>query len=147
MKNKDIKPYLPYYIGQKAEATSLEGAVSKVTIDYQLLNDWDGWHERIKPILRKLSSMTEEEAKEFFDLHKTAIVTKVKANGPNGVTVEYKWIHDDPDIFTEDGYCYSEVGARTAGQFTVDKTHYLLSKGFWLFGDDWFEEGLIIEKK
>jgi hypothetical protein len=58
---KNIKDYLHLYIGCRAEATTVEGAVSNVAISYTLLHDWDGWLERIKPILRKLSSMTEEE--------------------------------------------------------------------------------------
>lgn len=28
-----------------------------------------------------------------------------------------------------------------------EQYHYLISKGYWLFGNDWFDEGLIIDKK
>lgn len=60
-----------------------------------------------KPLFRKLSSMTEEEA------------------GHLG---------------------YHSISQNGGRMYDAQSFQYLLSKGFWLFGDDWFDEGIIIDK-
>lgn len=84
--------------------------------------------EFIKLRLRRLSSMTEEEARKLIELRGYPEVTNIQfQNG--GVTF------DHPGFNT-----YINFEGFNPGQFS-----YLLSKGFWLFGDDAFEKGLIID--
>lgn len=134
-----------YAIGVIAGYTESEAEPGKFIVITEAFTEH--YAEDVKLIVRRLDSMTEEEAKEFFNLHKTAIVYNIKPYKINGVTVEYKWIHDDPTVRTEDGYCYSEVGASIEGSFTFDKMQWLLSKGFWLFDPSAFDKGLIIDSK
>jgi hypothetical protein len=70
---KDIKDYLPYYIGQLAEISNLSQRMiaygfedGQVKINGYLIDTLEKEDAfTIKPILRKLSSMTEEEIKEL----------------------------------------------------------------------------------
>lgn len=123
--SKDIKEYLHYYLGQQFMMTKpayhavhefglssdTPFAMSGKFADYF---HGDAVSAEVKPILRKLENMTEEEA----------------INGGWSSLGHFKH------------YCQGNNGA-----FHPEDFHYLLSRGFWLFGDDWFDEGLIIDKE
>lgn len=77
-----------------------------------------------KPLFRKLSSITEEEASECYH-H--------QMGGSYAVT--------NPKHALQ-GHFFPD----TSVQQMALGVGYLLSKGFWLFGEDWFDEGLILDK-
>lgn len=116
-----IKDFLPYYLGcdlllENTLVVKLYGfqnglpvILNKKTFETAVCNDLS----YIKPILRKLSSLTEEEGIPLFGIDKY-------------------W-----DVVTQEGDCKT---------FTPDAFHYLLKQGFWLFGQEAFQKGLIIEK-
>lgn len=94
--------------------------------------------ERIKPILRKLSSMTEEEIKFLFNCE------QMVAEGVTDISVsvsipliEIKWKNKG-----EAEFCYYHQGLN---QLSPRQFHYLLSKHFDLF--DLIDDGLAIDKE
>ena len=104
----DIKPYLPYYVGQDFNITGgsefyqahrLIGKTITIDSGHISLIQKDILQGTLH--LRRLSSLTETEA--------------------------YRSVNFD---------------RLSASQF-----HYLLSIGLWLFGDEYFTDGLIKEKK
>lgn len=110
-----------------------------------------GWRSgirlnRVKLILRRLDSMNNDELKEVliknFDpssmdiveqvITKAAFVKNVKSNQPALVYIE--------NSTGKKAMYYFDINALSSNQFL-----YLLSKGFWLFDDQAFDEGLIID--
>lgn len=77
--------------------------------------------KEIKPILYSLSDLTEEHAKEFQN------ITNCEK--------------EDLDIFKGGTFHLSTINDWAFG------VQYLLSKGYWLFGDEAFDKGDIIDKK
>lgn len=80
-----------------------------------------------KPLFRKLSSMTEEEAIQYVQ---GEFGNDSVYNGPSGW--EDDWLSG---IIKTARFKQSPEGFRV-----------LLKQGFWLFGEDWFDEGLILDK-
>lgn len=119
----DIKSVIHLYIGCDCEIQpfDIKYRAKFLGIDYPNvrvrtpgdLASTEYHNERIKfkLIVRRLSSMTEEERSEYELL--------------------------SPPYFSGD----ERMKINAWG------TAYLLSKGFWLFGDDAFDEGLVIEAK
>lgn len=118
---KDIKDYLPLYIGVQCEMGSEDDKRIKTLtgVDYGLYV-YEGIFgfqkcaiELIKPILRKLSDMTDEEIKEL-------------ASMPSGLPIT--------------------ISAEPTQSILnwADRTRYLLSRGFDLF--NLIPEGLAIDK-
>ncbi len=107
---KNIAEYLPYYIGQQATVKFRLGTlirspkVEETTINAHHL-EAISCYEYIKPHLRKLKDMTEEERKELFDLFMNKI--------PKGLSI----------------YLFEKSETWAAIQ-----THYLIKQGFDLFG-------------
>ncbi len=136
---QSIAPYLHLYLGQQAY-WSIEGAKSTYhkVIDYDMLQDAD----YITPILKRLSDMTEEDAKEYFELPTTAEIIDVDRR-ESSVWFSYR----DPKFAIEDGYFHSSVGISENDRLTSDQFIFLLKKGYWLFGDEAFDKGLIIDAK
>ena len=91
-------------------------------------------HDQIKPILRKLSSMTESEAKELAHIY-------------TGDTITYTRIHEGQIIFNYLVGDQVEENVFDIDIVNADCFTWLLSKGFWLFDERAFSEGLIIEAK
>lgn len=101
------------------------------------------YHEsQVTPILRPLSDMTEEEAKEFFETGASSTILN-KRIVKSGVLFEYSWVSDNPERNNADGFSYSEVGMSFAPQLNAAKFRWLLSKGFDLF--NLIPDGLAID--
>lgn len=125
---KDIKDYLHLYLG--CEATTDSGLIGNlITINHEAsiaiirINPEAGqtiskMYSEIKPILRKLSSMTDEEIDEVWHSHEPQDV----------LTMNYS-----------DGRNVRKVS------LTAERTRYLLSRGFDLFG--LIDSGLAIENQ
>lgn len=63
---KTIKDYLPFYLGCKVETHTRYGII---ILSGHLIDEVNkGMFSKIQPLLRPLSSMTEEERQEFIDL-------------------------------------------------------------------------------
>ncbi len=139
---KDITPYLKYYIGQECEYTNksaLPGERFLLTNGTILFAS--GNQEQFKLILRKLSSMTEEEAMEF--VRCSSFYSNTKHNlklqeiyrGSVHFEVQYDGVRRSWD-----------KQQSLHGNYSPEHVHYLLSKGFWLWDESYFTDGLIIEK-
>lgn len=78
----------------------------------------------VNPILRRLSSITEEEKLSWYEqkYSNSTLSTRVKIQ-----IIDYI-LNSVPLTFDSDSF------------------HWLISNEFWLFGDQYFNEGLIYEK-
>ena len=124
MKEKKLSDYLHLYLGCEFKIQYISDRFKAHTIskpnDVRILTPTILYLIQegdivIKPILRRLSSMTEEEAIEF-DILIPWTSTLTGKRSWNSVRFPSRHL---PEVF---------------------------KKGFWLFGDDWFDEGLIIDK-
>lgn len=147
--SKDISQYLHYYLGQDCEITAPD------RIPYEGMEKINlYWIERvgrhggkIKPVLRKLESMTEEEVRWYFDSIKR----------PDDELDNFEWVTEQNGQPVDHPHwimwCKDQTWARhgyvlggSEERYEPKQLHYLLSRGFWLFGNDWFDEGYIIDK-
>lgn len=162
----NIKDYLKYYIGCRVLADDkdygdfLGGALVPNEVDqiyYDIhLDEWpegeimpfnDDMSEdcRIKPILRRLEDMTEDEAINLVSFPVGYEILKVFKE-PQGITFDYKWRDSNPKLNNDDGYSYSGTGVSFRSKhWTPIQFHYLLSRGFDLFG--LINAGLAIDSK
>lgn len=113
---------------------------------------------RIKPILRKLSSITEEEAIDIYTLERDNALHHPTDDHdvrktPNGFIVVRL---DLIDVHIHIGYeaqiwkTIQPIGKKPFFEQVNNWPaifHYLLSKGFWLWHPEAFDKGLIIEKQ
>jgi len=134
----DVTLYLKYYLGCDVEVTyedengnmclKSEGTLSwdhNENSEWILCDEIDestGFEFKMK--LRKLSSMTKEEARECWHL----------CGGSYGVT--------NPKMALIDRTFKAEFWQ----QQWATAFHYLISRGFWLWDETCFERGLILEK-
>lgn len=164
---KDIKDYIHLYIGCEVLALDpyseneqamgyLTGIHGEYGPEIQFIIDGNAEespeypnYENVKPILRKLSSMTEEEyaycgkfgfgasrkeywLQQFEQFENRPVEGQGKKSGiKNPETKKVK---------VREGLNLSHY------TFAPEAFLYLLKKGFWLFGHDWFDEGLILDK-
>lgn len=149
----EMKEYLKYYIGCEAVFDNRKWLIDFYDVRQNIVRlrrTDDGypkynevWPNEMKIVLRRLSSITEEEVQEIAKMEGL-----VNANAE-----KYKaWWQLQDDSYTIRICFWGEIElmkdgriCRLGKQFPI--THYLLSRGFWLFGDEAFEKGLIIEKK
>ena len=149
---KELKDYLHLYLGcdcrlDNKETGKLIGFDSRLhdaelemvcyTIWLDKENDWSVYNDdknlgRIKPILRPLNNMTEEEIGNFFDLNVDAQVVMGNFNSPF-FQVEYI------DDYGERTYEHQYIT-----QLKPEQYRYLISKHFDIFG--LIESGLAIDK-
>lgn len=148
---KDIRHYLHYYLGQQCTHDEETGIITAKLIEYVL----SGRMSNVKPILRKLSSMTEEELLSLIML----AVPKHQKDAPTPEDYDLEIFRNDGGNMVDGNV---EIGAQYScgcyvGQITVtdcgtihfydeekdvfvvyynapELYHYLLSKGFDLFG-------------
>lgn len=138
--SKDIFEYLHYYIGQTAMHPGLKNPQAITGRWAQSMREK---RIQVKPILRKLESMEDKEAIELAKFvtdpryHKHIQIFQIKPNKIDFMDGTM-WQGDGVEEYND---CEILFNYLSAAQF-----HYLLSRGFWLFGDDWFDEGLIIDK-
>lgn len=169
--SKDISQYLHYYLGCDWQVTQLSGefasgAYGTSYFNSLLLRELALGNVTIKPILRKLESMTEEEMMSLL----LCLIPDDMEDKPDADEHDLEMFYNDGGLFVDDDVA---VGANYScrcyeGQIAVTKCgdinlynedgkqervfnqiagfHYLLSRGFWLFGNDWFDEGIIIDK-
>lgn len=154
----DIGPYLKYYIGQQAQCfNGLEhertGQIVEVSINSGTDNPVEvkcpsvkypgkafsylkyDWFE-VKPILRPLSDMTEEEAVEVAKLSEwEPHFRDVKVERTQYGDLVVRW-----DGCLEGGEVFNATGAEF---YCQEQFHYLLSRGFDLF--NLIESGLAID--
>lgn len=125
---KKIEDYLPHYMGCLIvrEGVTISSVLTHAQLAY--ISEFKIWNE-IKPILRPLSDMTEEEKLEFQEL------CHLEKESLGCITVSW-------DVLTEK----IELGTAhltNVFQWTIG-VKYLLSKHFDLFG--LIEAGLAIDK-
>lgn len=136
---KKIWDYMPYYIGQECrwgpkskDGYYLDYYFAKIT--YQLSVSPPPRFPIPQPILRKLSDMTEEEAKELLRIrHPKGIYER-----HSSLCIDYYW--QEGHLPQGKKYEYQ----MDLSEATPDQFHYLLSRGFDLFG--LCEAGLAIDK-
>lgn len=120
--DKDIRDYLKYYIGQEAKMPGYT-----VIISHSLLADEHAMkHWAIRPILRKLESMTEEECLELQRLSPFFIEG-----------TDEKYIKNRLHVIKEGMIAFRNL--------LPERFHYLLSRGFDLW--NLIDAGLAIDKE
>jgi hypothetical protein len=139
---KDIRSYLHLYVGCECEA-SQEGVkfTYNIKITPELLCDYD-W---IKPILRPLSDMTEDEAVEFIHLKHRSILCNIDRTEVTKIIFGESKNIIHFTYFKKRG-CGAEGGGQTyyVNQSDPEQFMFLLSKGFDLF--DLIPAGLAIDR-
>lgn len=110
----DISKVIHLYLGCQCIRIDDDGIERKFWLNAYNLNYYRSCLSELKPILRKLDSMTPKEIVEYEKTMELRPATSSLAIMVN---------HETPETFL-----------------------YLLSKGFWLFGDQAFEDGSIINK-
>lgn len=115
--------YFRYYIGQKVKW--IEGTTVTLTVDlFANIEKEEVWDD-FTLLLRPLSTLTEEEAKELVRLVDPAIVEITRIQE---VEIGYLTPYGNPD---DERYEWIGMQMET---FTPAQFHFLLSKGFDLFG-------------
>jgi hypothetical protein len=102
-------------------------------------------YNQVKPILRPLSDMTEEEAKIYFGISESAEVYKKNMYDDHSEFL-YRWEDRRRKYNTSDGMAHSAVGIAhncENADMTPTQFLFLLSKHFDLFG--LIEAGLAID--
>lgn len=170
---KDIREYIHYYVGCEIQGDSGQVTLSKILgIDHKgnvICSDHqyktphsDKTFTRpilhrlpnmVKPLLYRLEDITEEHKKELWQLvfKRTFPETgQILWYAEKSLTADPRWV-----LMSGVERLGIEIGGDVWADSDLSKwkfnphlvTHYLLSKGYWLFGSDWFDEGLIIDKK
>lgn len=128
---KKIEDYLHLYLGCEVK---VPGAIAQLTAG--LLADWDFLHHGIKPILRSLIDMTEEEAREYAFLY----MKRLGRDVPVKVSIE----NDAVKVTVgNENHCAVLWPEGSYGQ-KPESLRYLLSKHFDLF--NLIPEGLALDK-
>jgi len=136
----DIKQYLPYCVGRRASFRDIEtNSATDAILTYDALSIYaEDKDYTIIPHMRKLSSLTEEEAKELLKRDKDHI------EGNN-----YGWMAIKPDrvTCTVKSQKYDSFTARVYfNSMNGDQFHYLTTIGIaWWATDDMWESGALIE--
>lgn len=162
-----MNDYLHYYIGQPCLTSDrLFKKPAEGTITGNLLQQsgfFDGGPAgRVKLILRRLHSITKEEALELLNIlwyptskQKIMEVRPKQDRLWSGTAYYFSWLEDELCMVLD----IPRHGIRlrrwsSAYQEVIDipiynifnATEYLLKKGFWLFGDEHFDSGEIIDE-
>lgn len=144
----NIKDYLHYYIGQKyrTKYVDLDGPNHWLILTAKRLDKLDDLSiEWVQLALRKLEDMTDQEAFDLCEFQWPVEVTKY-IRAQRGVVVEFRRKHSDPEMNNADGYTYSAKAINWGlNHWTTYQFHYLLSRGFDLFG--LIPAGLAIDAK
>lgn len=154
---KDISQYIHYYLGCECMVDGRKGTIEGVSTrnagcsgDNPLIYFEDGDVsagetdiEDVKPILYRLEDITEEDAIELVKLS----AWKQYGEHPHGrVYTTYKNPFGQIVVSWGDGLREKKVPA-SKEVFSPEEFNFLIKKGYWLFGSDWFDEGLIIDRK
>jgi hypothetical protein len=141
---KEIKDFLPYYLNvadviidsvtDQFKTHFGHAPGHKTQLGPMLYAIVLEGHIVVKPILRKLNSMTEEE------LLKSANIL-----GTCTHLSDYAKIAQAKELLTTNRLYNHQTNL--PGIAWIRLTHYLTQQGIWLFGDEAFDNGLILEKK
>lgn len=135
-----IVEYLKYYVGRQATLYQPQYCRTiNVKVNGRNLNDG-----LLKPIVRRLSSMNDEEAKELcLFLHPRKTIDDIEV-----------WSVTEEKLHYSDGSKWYGYGVEELndlyiifGELSPEQFHYLLSKGFWLWDNSAFDKGLIIDSE
>jgi hypothetical protein len=144
---KEIRDFLPYYIGQECiytDKAALPGEKFILTMGNLLwaVNSADQFHLST----RKLNSMTEEEAVEFIHRKHASILCNIDRTEITKVSFGETKNIINFSYFKRRGSS-AEAGSKTyyVNQSDPEQFHYLLSRGFDLF--QLIDNNLAIEKK
>lgn len=131
----NVKDFLPYYIGCQCITKSYDGIKKERTISFQLFGEMAltgkfGYHiESVKPILRRLDDMKEEEAKHLLRFKPEHEILKCEKTDKY-ISFQYRWL----DSIYDSGYGYSERALGFHQLWKPQDFHYLLKQCFDLFG-------------
>lgn len=148
-----IKDVLHYYIGQNCHIVYHDGLEGENVITYALLGQFAltgkfSYHPKtVKPLLRRLSDMTEDEMICLYDCeylygnHATkSEVYKAGFKPGNGNIIEIHYRGPEGGTGYRSGCQYVQLNRLSERQF-----HYLLKQGFDLWG--LIESGQAIDQK
>lgn len=153
----ELKQVLHYYIGCEClEAIIVPGQeliFEKSKLNIRTLFNVQNNLFVVKPILRRLSDMSEEEMKELLILwfHPSEDVFK-ETMGSVEFHTEEKKRHIKHgtgigySIFKQSGE-HASAGTLSFTRLNAAQFDYLIKQDFWLFGDEAFESGIIIDQK
>ncbi len=119
-------PILKYYIGHKCEFITSTGErfIHELTGHiYEVLKSGDTTYVSVKPVVRRLAAMTEEEIIELFRLRRMAEPERITRTG-----IDHGFIQIEYTQNGEYGSDYQDLITMRPTQF-----HYLLSRSFDLF--------------
>jgi hypothetical protein len=143
----NILPYLHYYIGQKAKdgdnISTIDGCFQNIVhLTCPLGKTSLVPSYLVKPIVRMLSSMTEEEAVEICKLDTepkrwaSIDVLEINKDGIHYIDGS-KWYADGVEELNDCHVSFNHISS--------DIFHELIKMGFWLWDESAFEKGLIID--
>jgi hypothetical protein len=128
---KDIKEVLHLYLYCQCQLQG-DDHVKTFTLTTYNLNYYRAWISEIRPILKRLSDMSEEDAISIAEI----------LGGASHLTRDSQ-IHQVKELLTDIHHKQTNVPGYRWMMLTV----FLLKKGYWLFGDEAFDQGLIIDSK
>lgn len=99
-------------------------------------------YEECKPILSRLEDITDDDIKGLIGYEKLIEMYSGVEYRKERNRVDVNYDVDMEDFGKQPFYHSVKFYQLEPRQF-----HYLLSKGYWLFGNDWFDEGIIIDRK
>lgn len=149
---KELKDYLPHYIGCKCKSSegtmiyTLIGTIKDIAFhEDKYCNQIDLCGD-FKPILRPLSDMTEEEALALAKIHDSEGDWRVVDRCRLWILVQDQYANKIFIQFSDDGNLWDceDADGSVSGYETFEAVKYLFSRGFDLFG--LIESGLAIDK-
>lgn len=154
---KDIREVLHLYLGCEVLAPSpynakklIQGFLTGIHGEYgpeiQFIIDGNAEespeyveYNLVKPVLSRLSDMTEEDANRF--LHNKGFKTY------NWVNVVKVWDHCIRYTFTYPSSSRKREDSVRFDSSSPNDMLWLIKNGYWIFGDEAFDQGLIIDAK
>lgn len=170
MDKKNVNYFLHHYIGQDAEVAedwhfktkdTLLGLAYSKGFRMPLIGAVLDMIVRprnpliVKPVLRRYKSMNEQDKLRIMEIIGMSPFELNDGNGfwyaRNYTTKERFRVDLEPTAFNgfhfwTEGNDYEKVTFPSNIQLTMIND-YLQSQGIWIYGEEWFDEGLIIEKK
>lgn len=167
---KDIREYLHYYIGCECwvQGQIEENPIKLTGISWDdQTGEWWCYFENtetayaliedVAPLLYRLEDMQEKDCINIYTIERDKLLHPPTDDhdirrGDSCWKIVRLDLIDTTLFITDEGIIYkvTEDAGKPMIEFIRNLPHifhYLLSKGYWLFGNDWFDEGYIIDKK